>query len=206
MNLRCHLDPGCPRWLRLDVPESDWDLDKHREEKYFTTQLWKDLYPDTPFPSAVSQPCCAQFAVSGEQIRRTPLEEYVRLRDWLLHTPLDDEISGRIMEYTWQYIFTGEFEVCPSQHECYCDGYGICFPGGDEGLGDWLGMLSEYERADREMQELMDRKQDEDAEVLEAKTKKERLGGMVERMKKWAYEMGDEMRRRAIEEGKDRIA
>jgi len=43
------------------------------------------------------------------------------------------------MEYTWQYIFTGQSEVCPAMNTCYCDGYGVCF-GGTEKFDNWLGM------------------------------------------------------------------
>jgi hypothetical protein len=49
----------------------------------------------------------------------------------LLQTPLGDELSGRVFEYLWQYLWGQGYEYCPSQSVCYCDGYGICY-GGEE--------------------------------------------------------------------------
>ncbi|KAL9112895.1 MAG: hypothetical protein Q9227_002972 [Pyrenula ochraceoflavens] len=207
LNTRCHLDPGCPSWLRLDAPESEWNVDLHKEQPFFTAELWKDLHPGAPLPTYVSGPCCAQFAVSAERVREKPVEEYVRLRNWVLHTTLDDEVSGRIMEYTWQYIFTGEFEVCPSQHECYCDGYGICFPGGDEGLNDWLGLRGDWEEAEKKLQEVTEEVgNEEDERVVEARRKKDSFQEAVDQTKQWAFERGDELRRRAVEEGRGWIS
>ena len=59
-------------------------------------------------PEHVGQPCCAQFAVSREQITKRSLEEYVSYRQWVLDTELDDEKSGRVMEYLWHVIFGKE--------------------------------------------------------------------------------------------------
>ncbi|KAL8403105.1 hypothetical protein RB594_008387 [Gaeumannomyces avenae] len=58
-------------------------------------------------PRRLAAPCCAQFAASRAAIRARPREWWVRLRDWLLHTPLDSLASGRLMEYTWA-IWLGE--------------------------------------------------------------------------------------------------
>ncbi len=59
------------------------------------------------------------------------------------------------MEYSWQYIFTGNFEFCPSQHKCYCDGYGLCFQG-EDGLRNWLSTLKQKERLDEKLAEMWD--------------------------------------------------
>ena len=40
---------------------------------------------------------------------------------------MNDYDSGRMFEYVWQYIFTGNAEVCPDMRTCYCENYGICF-------------------------------------------------------------------------------
>ncbi|KAG9595493.1 hypothetical protein KCU77_g21950, partial [Aureobasidium melanogenum] len=71
------------------------------------------------------------MAVSREAILALPRQRYVDLRDWLLETTLDDGLSGRVFEYTWQYIWGQRYEYCPLQSVCYCDGYGLCF-GGEE--------------------------------------------------------------------------
>lgn len=45
--------------------------------------------------------CCSQFAVRRETIRLRPRAEYVRFREWLLVSPLGDDLSGRVLEYSW---------------------------------------------------------------------------------------------------------
>ena len=49
--------------------------------------------------------CCAQFAVSKEQVLKRPVEDYIRFRDWIVHTEKNDAKSGRVMEYLWHVIF-----------------------------------------------------------------------------------------------------
>lgn len=138
MNARCHHDPGCPNWLHLDRPKTEYDLVNKPEERFFNVELWHRLHgADTPIPKSLSQPCCAQFAVSREAIRRNSIEDYIHWRDWLMETKFEDELSGRIFEYSWQYIFTGKGEFCPSVNACYCDGYGVCFES-DGKLTDWM--------------------------------------------------------------------
>lgn len=98
---------------------------------------WSDLFPLDPIPDVLAQPCCAQFAVSRDRIQSIPLARYVFYRDWLLHTQLSDYISGRVWEYIWQFVFTGKHVVCPQEHVCYCDGFGICFGGQPEYNNYW---------------------------------------------------------------------
>jgi hypothetical protein len=95
----------------IDRPESEYDMVKKKEEQYLTSDLWRQLHGNDPIPKALSQPCCAQFAVSGDRIRARPLADYQHYRQWLIDTPLADEFSGRMLEYNWQYIFTGQFWV-----------------------------------------------------------------------------------------------
>jgi Protein of unknown function (DUF3431) len=49
--------------------------------------------------------CCAQFAVSRDQVLKRPLEDYVKIRQWVIDTERDDANSGRVMEYLWHVIF-----------------------------------------------------------------------------------------------------
>ncbi|QIW97254.1 hypothetical protein AMS68_002772 [Peltaster fructicola] len=154
MNLRCHWEPGCPEWLYPG--EVTRNLEK--QEQHIIAVQWAQLFPGEPVPTILSQPCCAQFAVSKERILMLPKERYIALRRWLYDTKLDDYISGRIFEYTWQYLFTGAPIDCPSISACYCDGYGLCL-GSPEAydlwmeLRHWLGelrseLLSWWEKAD----------------------------------------------------------
>lgn len=123
MNLRCHWEPGCPEWLHPGVAEPVYE----KPEEYYLAASWAELFPMQQIPSVLSQPCCAQFAVSKERLLALPKERYVFLRDWILHTDLSDYLSGRIFEYAWQYLFAGTPVHCPSMSACYCDGYGMCF-------------------------------------------------------------------------------
>lgn len=90
--------------------------------------------------------CCAQFTVTRGAIRQRHKEDYIRFRDWLLETPLQDELSGRFFEYSWHseclidvaawkltkidfhlVIFGKKNPLYrPSAAYCYCKLYGMC--------------------------------------------------------------------------------
>lgn len=159
MNLRCHWDPGCPEWL---FPSNTEETLKKQEEPY-VAKAWNELHPFDPIPHVLAQPCCAQFAVSKERIRSIPLQRFVFYRDWMLRTALSDYISGRIWEYTWQFVFTGQNTLCPAEHICYCDGFGVCF-GGQAEYDDYF----ELQRKKRESQEELDKWRSKTADIKEA--------------------------------------
>ncbi|KAL9619574.1 MAG: hypothetical protein Q9160_005850 [Pyrenula sp. 1 TL-2023] len=203
-NARCHFDPGCPDWIHIDRPEAEWDMVKKFEEKYFTSDVWRELHPLDPVPRALSQPCCAQFAVSGQRLRARPRSHYEHYRQWLLDTPTEDKYSGRIMEYNWQYIFTGESEFCPAQHKCYCDGYGICFGGTtDENLQGWLNLLREREILDDELDELKKDEAGNKDRLVEKEAEKLRVNSRLEEWKREAYKRGEDPEERAVECGRE---
>ena len=202
MNSRCHHDPGCPNWIHVDRPEAEWDLATKGEEPYFTSTVWKELHGDAPIPPAISQPCCSQFAVSRDRIRSVPISRYEHIRNWLLTTGLFDGVSGRIMEYTWQLIFTDGAEFCPPIHECYCDGYGICFGGATE-LQDWLDKLKEKEvLIDEYNSMILGGKGDGDEELDKLKQKMAVLDEALNSAKAMAISRGEDPRNRAIEAGR----
>jgi hypothetical protein len=202
-NARCHHDPGCPNWLHIDRPETEWDFVKKKEEQYLTSEVWRQLHPGEPIPQALSQPCCAQFAVSGQRIRARPLANYIQYREWLLNTTLSDEFSGRILEYNWQYIFTGQGELCPPQHECYCDGFGICFGGtNDENLQHWLNLLREREILDERLSELRLDEEKHIEDIASAEIERSALIGRLEFLKAEAYHRGESPKDRALECGR----
>jgi Protein of unknown function (DUF3431) len=123
-----------------------------------------------------------------------------------MNTSLKDEFSGRIMEYNWQYIFTGEPEFCPPQHQCYCDGYGVCFGGTDEtNLNEWLKTLRQRELLDAKL----DRWREDGLlapshEVVRA-TEEERtlVNNRIMYLKNEAYRRGEDPRARAEECGRE---
>jgi len=135
MNLRCHWYPGCPSWLKTHTAEGD--MDDEKKEEVLVAQAWTELWPQEKMPDVLSQPCCSQFAVSRDRIRAVSKAEYERLRYWLLSTKISDNMSGRIFEYLWQWIWKGESSHCPDIQECYCDGFGVCFDS-DQEFNGWL--------------------------------------------------------------------
>ena len=148
VNMRCHWSPGCPEWLHSgNIRESI-----QKQEELLLSRSWKELFPSDPLPTALGQACCAQFALSKERILSVPLSRFIFYRDWIMRTPLSDYISGRIWEYSWQYLFTGQSILCPAEHICYCGGFGVCFGG-----------ASEY----REFEELHQRKKNFELEMNE---------------------------------------
>jgi hypothetical protein len=121
VNLRCNWNPGCHK--RETQPVNN----------HVTSKVWAQMMEGTSTPSFNSMPgspgavegvpsshdrerendlglkifstCCAQFAVSREQIYRRPLKDYVKIREWLVGTELDDGHSGRVLEFMWHIIF-----------------------------------------------------------------------------------------------------
>ncbi|KAH6616911.1 hypothetical protein F5144DRAFT_377219 [Chaetomium tenue] len=134
VNLRCAWVLGCPVEIR---PHQDaaTDLDSIGTtaadgRKITTKEVFKrafeELMPGVEVPREVGVGCCSQFAVSREAVRRRSREDYVRWREWLLQTPLGDDLSGRVLEYMWHIIFGKGAIFCPSAAECYCNLYGLC--------------------------------------------------------------------------------
>ncbi|KAE9379348.1 hypothetical protein N431DRAFT_499955 [Stipitochalara longipes BDJ] len=128
MNMRCSWEPGCPSWMHPGNVQEDIN----KQEETMLAKSWSELFPLDPIPNVLAQPCCAQFAISRDRIQSLPLARYVFYRDWLLRTSLSDYISGRVWEYVWQFVFTGKPIVCPAEHICYCDGFGVCFGGAEK--------------------------------------------------------------------------
>lgn len=128
VNMRCHWSPGCPDWLHPDSARETLE----KQEQPLLSLCWSELFPSDPLPVALGQACCAQFAVGKERILSIPLSRFIFYRDWISRTSLSDYISGRIWEYSWQFLFTGQSILCPAEHVCYCDGFGLCFGGAAE--------------------------------------------------------------------------
>lgn len=214
VNLRCHWDPGCPAQIR---PFDQTPGVYHLEDVMI--QAWVELFPDDPIPDTIAQPCCAQFAVTRETIRARPLAQWVAYRTWLLHTKLTDYYSGRVWEYAWQYVFTAKPVLCPPEHVCYCDGYGLCF-GGDAAYRQYLALQKRRDDFRAEQGEW--RKKAEDIEAngptYENGTAREvpEPGGdrlldqkitavesEMDEMKKAALARGQDPRNRALEAGRE---
>ncbi|THC94039.1 hypothetical protein EYZ11_006481 [Aspergillus tanneri] len=122
INLRCNWNPGC----KLE----------HRINRHVTENVWQEIFSGTstpaqnttmpsnleissisnamhsqkylPKPKHIGAACCAQFAVSREQVLQRPREDYIKFRQWVMDTNRDDASSGRIMEFLWHVIFGKE--------------------------------------------------------------------------------------------------
>ncbi|EEP81655.1 conserved hypothetical protein [Uncinocarpus reesii 1704] len=98
--LRCTWVPGCPAEMQpLSPTERGLPVRVASERAY--ASAFKALLPKVPVPSEVGATCSAQFAATRERITRHRKSDYERMRRWLIETELDDEVSGRIMEYSW---------------------------------------------------------------------------------------------------------
>ena len=119
-NLRCVWTLGCPNEIDLHKLDSD----KATEIVY--PQAFQELFPGRPLPEVVAVACCAQFAVTRDKVRQNPRTDYEHYRKWLIETPLEDDTSGRVLEYAWHIIFGKPPVHCPAASECYCKTFGLC--------------------------------------------------------------------------------
>lgn len=104
-------------------------------------------------PEILATPCCSQIAVTKERILSVPKEQYKHHIDWLMHTPLQDSISGRTWEHMWQYLFLGKAIDCPIEHRAYCRLYHICF-GGREEYDEWIELMQGAHKLEEELKKL----------------------------------------------------
>ena len=111
ISLRCDWYPSCPAEIRpIDHDAVAWEaVDAFRNDTEFAiAENWNQMFPGEPLPRTIASPCCAQFAVTRQAVLRRPKADYERLQDWLMDTLLVDQVSGRVLEKLWAYIFTGE--------------------------------------------------------------------------------------------------
>ncbi|KAJ5182437.1 Protein of unknown function DUF3431 [Penicillium capsulatum] len=126
VNLRCAWAIGCPAELEPARYLRDRPDDPGHPTAVAFPDAFRDLFPGQDMPETVGVPCCSQFAVSRDKVHERDREEYVRLRQWLMETPLDAGVSGRIMEYAWHILFGKPAQFCPDARDCYCKTYGYC--------------------------------------------------------------------------------
>lgn len=98
-NLRCLEVPGCP--MEIQPLRKSEDL----PTEVAFADAWQAIFNNTNVPLVVATACCAQFAVSREQVLQRSREEYIWYHQWLMETPLEDDVSGRVFEYLWHVIF-----------------------------------------------------------------------------------------------------
>ncbi|KAJ4141646.1 hypothetical protein NW768_000862 [Fusarium equiseti] len=125
-NLRCVWVLGCPAEIRPIKDEAPAKEGEPVHARHVYKAAFQELFPSLEIPEEVGVTCCSQFAVRRETIRQRPRAEYVRFREWLIVSALGDDLSGRVLEYSWHIIFGKDPVHCPNAAECYCQNYGMC--------------------------------------------------------------------------------
>lgn len=217
VNMRCSWQPGCPDWMHPGETEKN----DYKKEEVLIAKSWSELFPLDEVPTVLAQPCCAQFALSKERIQSKPYAQYIWYRDWLFNTRLTDDLSGRIWEYVWQFVFTGQNVYCPKESICFCDQYGTCF-GGEEEYEDFIVLKNELGDRERDLREWEEKKKarqdaedkgdqtqlDELERVEEGKDEEyrkeiDRLRPLVDKRKYEAEVRGKDPKNRALEAGRE---
>ncbi|KAI1332835.1 hypothetical protein F5Y16DRAFT_127703 [Xylariaceae sp. FL0255] len=121
-NLRVRWDGACPAWNTTFERRPD---DPEKPEKLY--EAFSENFATYDVPEMLGGPCCSQFAVTRDAIRRNSQAQYRRTMDWFMQTGWDDSITGRVWEHMWPWLFTGEPVDCPMQFQTYCQMYHICF-------------------------------------------------------------------------------
>jgi hypothetical protein len=122
--LRCSWTMGCPAELHPTRPSTGTDDRSQNEAAY--ASVFKELFPGEIVPDVIGAHCSSQFAVSRKRIHAKPKAWYEKIRNWLLETKLDDQISGRVIEYMWHMIFGMPPVDCQDAGECFCETFGLC--------------------------------------------------------------------------------
>lgn len=91
----------------FSVNRRDWYQDFLPPEYFEWVKNNWDIFGDNlNLPESLSFYSSAQFVVHKELIEQYPLSFYTNLYEWIKNTHLSNYQSGRILEYTWNYIFT----------------------------------------------------------------------------------------------------
>ena len=108
--LRCDWYPSCPAEIKPVTHDAIvWGPGVHRQDaEDGIVQVWPRFFPGVELPQTIAAQCCAQFAVTEKRIKSRSKETYETMRDWILETDLIDDVSGRVLEKLWGYIFTNE--------------------------------------------------------------------------------------------------
>ncbi|RMX75162.1 hypothetical protein D0869_11881 [Hortaea werneckii] len=129
-NMRCESYPGCPNEVR---PWRDPPIEDKLPERLYP-YVYSDLF-QVPFYElrdeldSVGVACCAQFAVSREQILKRPKGDYERYLHYLEASTFEDDVIGRVYEYMWHIMFGRDITHCPAQKTCQCEVFGHCNSG-----------------------------------------------------------------------------
>lgn len=164
------------------------------EEIHFASSL-ASLFPQLqgPIPEMLSAPCCSQFAVTRRAIHRIPRQQYADFVRWLEDAKLGSDITGRVWERVWHWMWLGKAQECPVEWKALCLGWGVCFDD-RAGFDIWRDLINEKKGIDEIWRSEEEEKDGQEGERSSAAAEKQskNLGMTVE-----------ELRRRAIVNGKD---
>lgn len=106
VNLRCETQPNCPIGVNpLNPTETDI---RNKDTRAYFAKIYMELFAVemSDVPEHIGSVCCAQFALSRDQIKKRPLEDYVRMRQWLMTTKdANDFGKGWVFENIWHIVF-----------------------------------------------------------------------------------------------------
>lgn len=130
VNLRCMGSPGCPNEIQLNRFPVDEDLTAEIAfpfvyGEYFNMTV-AEVRQQVPI---IATPCCAQFAVTREQVLQRPREDYVRLLKLIEDSEIESHVLGTVMEYMWHILFGKEAVHCEQEQVCRDALYGYGSPG-----------------------------------------------------------------------------
>ncbi|KXS96745.1 hypothetical protein AC578_9008 [Pseudocercospora eumusae] len=117
VNLRCVWTLGCPAEIHplteslAPPPASDPSSAAARAGSFYK-DVFRELFPLQVVPD-VSWP-------RASERDQSPITNVIEM------TPLRDDLSGRILEYSWHIVFGKEPVFCPNAKQCYCDLFGVC--------------------------------------------------------------------------------
>ncbi|KAI0127626.1 hypothetical protein BJ170DRAFT_381067 [Xylariales sp. AK1849] len=119
---------GCENIILLSDEKDVADMEQMHlvpRDVQLRSFLTEFLDENEAVPPKIAAPCCAQFAASRGAIQARTLEWWVRMRQWLIDTPLRSYNSGRLLEYTWHIWLGEQAQFCSySKEDCLCKVFG----------------------------------------------------------------------------------
>ncbi|TVY55608.1 hypothetical protein LCER1_G003210 [Lachnellula cervina] len=179
VNLKVSGHNGCPAWINTAITSiSSPGYSPYREEEPYMKEIFQENFPGDDVPPIFASACCSQFAVTKEMIRAKPREQYLRHREWLLNQQYPNNISGRLWEHLWAYIFLGRAVDCPVEYMNMCRQYHICFET-QQSYERWVALEQEHIQYDERKND-PDLPNPDEASVKDMENKKFVIANMKE--------------------------
>lgn len=129
-NLYTSLKGGRPEGYNTTKTTDETDV---AEEPFIAEAMRANFGEDVAVPEMLIGPCCSQFAVSKEAIRSRPRSQYRHSMQWLTETDWPDQLTGRIWEHLWPWLFLHDQAVDrKTEWRTLCRMYRVCFSDSDD--------------------------------------------------------------------------